>query len=242
MRPTVSPALLGPLLLLLAAPAAYGAGCAPDRGASLRPALMTQGFLQAHPDLHWRELGLQSWRQGRPDHALLRFKRAAAHADKVSQSLVARMYQEGVGTGADPVLAYIWMDLAAERGYRDLLLERERYWNRLDATQQQRVLAEGPALYATYGDATAKPRMEAAMRVERSRMTGSRTGWVSSMLHVELSDGPEAGWPTRGDDYYRDAYWNPAAYWCMQDQIWQQEHRGRRVEVGPLGPVEDPQP
>ena len=92
--------------------------------------------------------------------------------------------------------------------------------------------------YAAYGDATAKPRMEAAMRVDRSRMTGSRTGWVSSMLQVELSDGPEAGWPTRGDDYYRDAYWDPAAYWCMQDRIWEQEFRGRSVEVGPLSPVE----
>ncbi|WP_223865712.1 hypothetical protein, partial [Enterobacter hormaechei] len=93
MRPTASAALLGTLLLLLAPLDARSADCAPDPGASLRSALMTQGFLQAHPDLHWRELGLQSWRQGRPDHALVRFKRAAAHADKLSQSLVARMYQ-----------------------------------------------------------------------------------------------------------------------------------------------------
>lgn len=239
MRPIVPSALLG--LLWLAALPARSADCAPDPGAMARSAVMTQGFLQAHPDLHWRELGLQSWQQGRPADALVRFKRAAGYADKVSQSLVARMYREGVGTAADPVLAYIWMDLAAERGYRDLLLERERYWNRLDAAQQQRVRAEGPALYATYGDATAKPRMETAMRVERSRMTGSRTGWVSAMLQVELSDGPEAGWPIPGDDYYRTAYWDPAAYWCMQDQIWEQEFRGRSVEVGPLSPVQAPQ-
>lgn len=238
MSPIVSSALLGSVLLLVVPLSARGAGCAPGSGTSILPAVMTQGFLQAHPDLHWRELGLQSWRQGRSDHALVRFKRAAAHADKVSQSLVARMYQEGVGTDADPVMAYIWMDLAAERGYRELLLERERYWNRLDAGQRQRVLAEGPALYAKYGDVVAKPRMETAMRLERSRMTGSRTGWVSSMLHVELSSGPEAGWPISGDDYYREAYWEPTAYWCMQDQIWQQELRSGNVEVGPLSPVE----
>jgi TPR repeat protein len=116
MRPTAPAALLGTLLLLLAPLAARSADCAPDARASLRSALMTPGFLQAHPDLHWRGLGMQAWRQGRPDHALVRFKRAAAHADKLSQSLVARMYQEGTGTAPDPVLAYIWMDLAAERG------------------------------------------------------------------------------------------------------------------------------
>ncbi|WP_233490820.1 SEL1-like repeat protein [Stenotrophomonas maltophilia] len=140
---------IGAFVLVLLAPGyAAASTCAPDPAASIPSALLTEGFLQAHPDLYWRDLGQLSWRRGKPAQARLRFQRASLYADKFSQSLVARMYQEGIGIDADPVLAYIWMDLAAERGYRDLLVERERYWQRLDTAQRQRVLAEGPALYA----------------------------------------------------------------------------------------------
>lgn len=226
--------------LLLAAVAAPGQACQTQPVASIPPALLTEGFLQAHPDLYWRDLGQTAWRRGRPAQALARFQRASLYADKPSQALVARMYQEGTGTAADPVLAYIWMDLAAERGYRDLLVEREHYWQRLDAAQQQRVLAEGPALYARYGDAVAKPRMETVLRTVRNSMTGSRTGFVNPGLRLALGEGPEADRPVSGDDYYRDAYWDPADYWCLQDQIWQHGSRSQSVEVGPLRTVEDP--
>lgn len=233
--------ILTVLGLALLAPFCAGAStCTPDAAASIPPALLTEGFLQAHPDLYWRDLGQLSWRRGEPAQARLRFQRASLYADKFSQSLVARMYQEGIGIEADPVLAYIWMDLAAERGYRDLLVERERYWQRLDAAQRQRVLAEGPALYARYGDAVAKPRMETVLRTARNTMTGSRTGFVNPGLRLALGEGPEADRPVTGDDYYRDAYWDPAAYWCLQDQIWLHHNRGHSVEVGPLHTVEDP--
>lgn len=232
-------AIVALALALLARGYAAASTCAPDPAASIPSALLTEGFLQAHPDLYWRDLGQLSWRRGKPAQARVRFQRASLYADKFSQSLVARMYQEGIGIDADPVLAYIWMDLAAERGYRDLLVERERYWQRLDAGQRQRVLAEGPALYAQYGDAVAKPRMETALRTARNAMTGSRTGFVNPGLRMALGEGPEANRPVTGDDYYRDAFWEPAAYWCLQEQIWQNTRLRPSIEIGAPRQIRD---
>lgn len=240
---TLIPRAIGAVALMLLAPfCATASPCAPDPTASIPSALLTEGFLQAHPDLYWRDLGQLSWRRGKPAQALMRFQRASLYADKFSQSMVARMYQEGVGTETDLVLAYIWMDLASERGYRDLLVERERYWQRLDPAQRRRVLAEGPALYAQYGDTVAKSRMETVLRVARNSMTGSRTGFVNPGLRMELGEGPEANRMITGDDYYRDAFWEPDSYWCLQDQIWQNAPPTPSVEIGTLRQVRDEEP
>jgi hypothetical protein len=54
-------------------------------------------------------------------------------------------------------MAYIWMDLAAERMYHDFLVLREHYWARLDPLQQAQAIERGQQVYADYGDRVAKP-------------------------------------------------------------------------------------
>lgn len=134
--------------------------------------------------------------------------------------MVARLYQEDLGTRADPVMAYIWMDLAAERMYHDFLVLREHYWARLDALQQAQAIERGQQIYADYGDRVAKPRMERALRDGRQQITGSRLGYVSSGLIVVQRRGNEQGIVTPGSIVYDNDYWRAADYWCLQDNYW----------------------
>ena len=60
------------------------------------------------------------------EKALRYFRRSSFFADKPSQGMVAEMYWKGEGTPRDPVQAYVWMDLAAERGYRGFIGLREQ--------------------------------------------------------------------------------------------------------------------
>jgi TPR repeat protein len=118
-------------------------------------------------------------RDRQPARALDYYKRSARYADKFSQAMVARLYQEGIGTRADPVMAYIWMDLAAERMYHDFLVLREHYWARLDALQQAQAIERGQQVYADYGDRVAKPRME-----RRSGTGASRSPAAASVREL----------------------------------------------------------
>ena len=89
---------------------------------------------------------------------------------------VVIMARDGLGRAADAAEAYAWADLAAERGYREFLVLRERIWEGLDETQRGRALALGTQLYAEYGDAVAKPRLERLLRIGLAQKTGTRSG------------------------------------------------------------------
>ena len=115
--------------------AAQAANSAPDPA---HVAAASEGFLQYHPDLRWRKEGLGHYEDGRLDLALEALKRSARYADKGSQALVAEMYWKGEGTPVDRAAAYAWMDLAAERGYKDFLAVREHYWSELSPEEPNR--------------------------------------------------------------------------------------------------------
>ena len=102
------------------------------------PLLITAGFLEHHQDLKYRLLGLEACNQKRHETALQYFRRASFFADKPSQGMVAEMYWNGEGTPRDPVQAYVWMDLTAERRYQGFVGLRERYWNALSASGRAR--------------------------------------------------------------------------------------------------------
>lgn len=133
------------------------------------PLLITAGFLDHHQDLKYRMLGLEAFKQGRFDDALRFFRRAGFFADKPSQGMVAEMYWNGQGTPRDPVQAYVWMDLAAERGYRGFLGLREKYWNALSDPERARAIEAGQSVYARFGDAAAKPATSTSCGSARAR-------------------------------------------------------------------------
>ncbi len=205
----------------------------------------SHGFLSAHPDLRWRREGLVAYEDGHYKAAAGYFRNAARYADKASQAMYAEMLWEGNGVPRDHALAYVWMDLAAERGYQWFLIKREYYWQQLSDAQRERALSVGHALYVEYGDAAAKPRLEAQLRRAKRNLTGSRIGFVGDLDIVipgvgfsRTTDG--FGYAIKGETYYDDRFWKPEQYWQWQDRVWGESREGR-VEVLPIEVVEDPE-
>ncbi|WP_162247605.1 sel1 repeat family protein [Pseudoxanthomonas sp. Root65] len=209
--------------------------------------LAAAGFFESHPDLKFRGMGMQAYREGDHGKAATYFDRAARFADKPSQAMLAEMRWEGLGVPLDRALAYAWMDLAAERGYPELLAMRERYWDQLDAADRERALALGEAVYAQYGDAVAKPRIETQLRRDRRRIAGSRTGFAGNAKlfimapgaaeapSATAAGGKEGYYPVTvidGTRYYAPDYWAPERYHVWQAQQWQQRMQEGHVEVG----------
>lgn len=194
-------------------------------------AAKTDGFLFFHPDLRWRKEGLGRYEDGELALAFKAFERSARYADKGSQAMIAEMYWKGEGTAADKPLAYAWMDLAAERGYKDFLTLREYYWRELDPKERERALAVGKQVYAQFGDDVAKPRLEKLINRGRKQTAGSRTGYRGALTIMVPGAG---GWITMsGEEYYADEFWQPELYFKWQDKLWKDYQRGR-VEVGAL--------
>jgi len=196
-----------------------------------------------HPDVRFRESGLASHDAGEHAAAFAHFLEASRYADKPSQAMVAEAYAQGRGVARDAVLAYVWMDLAAERGYPLFVGKRERLWEALDAAQRERVVPVGLRIYQEYGDAAAKPRLEDILRRGKRESPGSRVGASTPFVDVytnvsrgDLGASPFLATPT--PRYYAPRYWNAAAYWDAVDADWSRLPAGV-VEVKPLAPAQD---
>ncbi|MEE7559597.1 hypothetical protein HH299_07695, partial [Xanthomonas sp. Kuri4-2] len=105
--------------------------------------LYSESFLAAHPDQYFRLRGAQARAGGDLAAARRYFRRAARHADKLSQAAYAEMLWNGEGGEPDRALAYAWMDLAAERATPVLLARREHYWAALTAQERERAVRDG---------------------------------------------------------------------------------------------------
>lgn len=209
---------------------------APGRSKADRQVMSTDAFLDHHPDIKYRLLGLHAYERGRHGEALAHFRHAARYADKPAQSMLAEMLWKGEGTAIDRPLAYAWMDIAAERGYTTMLAFRERYWAQLDEAQKRDALARGAELYREYGDETAKPRLERLLLKAKRDITGSRVGFVGALqIHIPAPGGMVT---VTGEQFYADHFWLPAQYWRWQDVEWKKPGAGT-VDVGPLQPVKD---
>jgi hypothetical protein len=226
---SIRPLLLA-LGLALVSPLPIAAQAAsPDNTDEL--VMTSEGFLGYHPDLRYRLLGLGEYRDGNYAQAMVHFRRAARFADKPSQGMIAEMLWKGLGTPVDRPAAYVWMDLASERAYKMMLVQREKYWNALTEAEREHALAIGDALYLEYADTYAKPRLAQKLRQARMKTTGSRTGFVGS-LKIEIP-GPNGSTIIDGSDYYNEKFWNPNLYFRMQDSDWKEFGEGR-VDIGEI--------
>lgn len=224
-------ALAVPTLLCVFVLPAYAARKAVPPDPVSDPLLITAGFLEHHPDMKYRLLGLEAYNKRDFANALRFFRRAGFFADKPSQGMVAEMYWKGEGAPRDPVQAYIWMDLAAERGYRGFLGLRETYWAAMSGTERARAVSEGAEVHARFGDAAAKPRYEWQLRIGRRDMVGSRTGYAGN-VRIEVP-GPAGSQSIDGTKFYDDRYWDAKKYWAWQDKVWMKPTIGR-VVVGDI--------
>ncbi|MFO1494310.1 MAG: hypothetical protein U1F26_06575 [Lysobacterales bacterium] len=222
--------------LAAAAPVLHAA---PEMAKPAHLAANTEGFLQYHPDLRWRKEGLQRMEDGKAELAFEAFMRSAKYADKGSQAMIGEMYWKGEGVTVDRPRAYAWMDLAAERGYRDFLTLREHYWLNLSEREREQALKVGADIYAEFGDDVAKPRLEKVIDRGRRQATGSRTGFRGALTVLIPGNGD---WISiDAEQYYNDRYWQPDQYFQWQDQIWRDTERGR-VEVGALSTEDGTKP
>ncbi|MCE7032199.1 hypothetical protein LY625_06135 [Lysobacter sp. GX 14042] len=187
----------------------------------------------------YRLLGVEAYRAREYERAFEYFRRAAYYADKPSQGMVAEMLWTGQGVPRDGALAYAWMDLAAERGYRGFLTLRERYWTRLDEPARARALEEGGAVYARYGDEAARPRIDRELRHARRQITGSRTGHPVGHLRIEVPGPNGTSIGIDGTRFYDPVYWDPQQYQAWHDQVWMEPRTGN-VDVGELESLRTP--
>lgn len=206
--------------------------------------------VKGRPNEEHRLRGLKSYKQGDYKRAIQSFESAAYHADKYSQHYLSLIRWYGIGVAPDRVDAYIWADLAAERGSKRLLAIREKMWSHLTPEQQRQALARGGDYYARYGDEAAKPRVESKMRNFARSMTGSRVGYRNAA--IATGGGPVNGSMVVDTGSNAAAYAISVAgsadelygreggltmlktYWQEQDQVLD---RGGSVEVGPLKTV-----
>ena len=237
-RHNVLPCLLAALGLTTTA-LASGSIEERDPGAIPLELLNNPTFLQGHPDIRWRARGSRQLHLGNYTAAMRSFTRGAHFADKPSQAVIAEMLWDGTGTARNRPLAYAWMDLAAERGYRTFLLKREAMWQELNENEREQALADGIRLYADYGDDVAKARAYSLMRREKLRHVGSRLGadvyprrligtFDDSRMSATgvLSDSALARAGTMGTtsfSFYDDNYWHAESWWSIQDRQWQGE-------------------
>jgi len=203
------------------------------------------GFIKAHPDMYWRALGQRALKRNRLGEAFSDFRRSARYADKASQAAVAAMLWNGWGVAKDRPLAYAWSDLAAERGYKDLLAQREKYWSELSLYEQARAKEVGEKVYAEFGDDVAKPRMNVELQRVIDNITGSHLGHVGTLSASKSFDEFKedvnhniqgfSGSVTDGSIFFADQYWKPELYWKWRDAQW--NDGAGRVEVLPIQPV-----
>jgi hypothetical protein len=201
----------------------------------------SRSFMASHPDLNSRSLGMQSYQKGHFEEALRQFRKGAYYADKPSQAMVAEMLWKGEGIEQDKIEAYAWIDLAAERLYKDLVAKRENYWAELSADQRLQAVEKGQAIYAKYGDKVAKRRIENILERGRRNITGSRTGYVG-VLKIQIP-GP-GGMPIdiSGDQFYQEKFWKPEMYWKWQSVAWKALPTGIATmgELVPIKPKDKP--
>ena len=192
-------------------------------------------FLNAHPDLKYRALGMENYAKGHFPEALHYFRLGAYYADKPSQGMVAEMLWKGEGAAADRPLAYAWMDLAAERLYKDLIIQREKFWAEMTPDEREQAVRAGKAVYRKYGDEVAQRRLKNVLERNRRFITGSRTGFVGVLkLYVNGPNGTPI--PINGEDYYQDKFWKMDDYLQWQSTTWQALPTGTAT-VGELVPI-----
>lgn len=198
--------------------------------------MQSAGFLNKHPDILYRHLGLDLLHRGQEARGLRALERAAFYSDKASQAVIADAYWRGAfGRQRDRPLAYAWIDLAAERGYPELLELREAYWSQLSAEERESALAEGAGVYARYGDEVAQARLARVLRRAMRDVTGSRTGSGIGLTIVAPAPGSGSGAPTASDDttlvpiatipgstFYAPRLWRPEQYFKQQDLQWKE--------------------
>ncbi len=176
-----------------------------------------------HPNELYRIYGARAAANGQWRDAANSFRKAARYADKYSQHRLSLLYWHGIGVGRNRVDAYVWADLAAERGYPQFLAIREKMWAELTPREQAAVPARGNTLYKEYGDPVSKRRFADAVAQGKRKKTGSRTGFDNGVEVVSRGSGISLFGDAGGvnlERMYEAARTDPDKYWEFEDYAW----------------------
>lgn len=182
-----------------------------------------------HPDLFGEFAGMRRYAHHDYAGALKFFKIGAYYSDKLSALSIGMMYLNGEGVAKDPVKAYAWLVVAAERDYPDFISTRDRVKASLTPVQLQQAQPIVDEIAAKYGDKVAKHRLIVQLNQGRMNITGSHTGFDSGI--VELNTGhcggpsveiggeamPKAGC---GGNVFAKWRWDPKTYFAVRDSRW----------------------
>jgi uncharacterized protein len=178
--------------------------------------------------------GSRAYQAGHYPGALSRFMAGAYWADKLAQFNVGVMHYHGQGVERDPARAAAWLKLSAERGYPEMADMAELVSDELNEVQRARatrILEE--ELLPIYGDDVAIERTAKRMQRERRRATGSRTGFIGSLVVIDRS-GRNRG----GDEFFRAQAWDFRQIVELETRIFRALAEGS-VTLGDLEIIED---
>lgn len=177
-----------------------------------------------HPDLRYEYRGMEDYSIGNYKNAMYDFQASAWYADKVSQVSVGLMYLNGQGVPKDPVKAYAWVALSAEREYPPFEKTRDRIWQQLTSDQQKQALALEQTLYKQFGDASAKPREVRALHDSWMDIfgLGAEPGFIgySDMYISQGNANCESDDIRVCTDFYSKWFWVPKEYFGVRDAMW----------------------
>lgn len=199
-----------------------------------RPGQNAQPYNEHTPSFQAMRSAKRAYEAGQHFSALSGFKSAARWADKFAQFNVGAMYLRGEGTEFDPVRAWAWFELAAERDYPDMVETADNLWRKLDAGQHrqaQSILQD--ELLPKYGDDVAIEKTARKMQRELREATGSRLGAAGSL---QIIDGD--GRRREGAEYFAEEKWNFRNLVQYETAVVFAIEQGR-VELGEFQVLED---
>jgi len=211
------------------------AGCA-----GIQPAPFIYPYYEHMPSANSMDRARHAYEEGRHFRALGHYRQAAEWADKFAQYNVGVMHLRGEGTEFDPVRAWAWIELSAERGYPEFVETADDLYTMLDEAQQREALAVyEQELLPAYGDAAKKPLVARKMNDERRQATGTRTGSDGMLAKLEILETHEGyGITRRGDEFYDAQKWDFRQIVQFESKIMIDYNRGS-VEFGELELVDD---
>jgi uncharacterized protein len=173
--------------------------------------------------------GMEDYNNGRLFSARHYFLVAARYGDKVAQYNLGVIHYLGEGIPADPARGWAWFDIAAERGYPQMVETALDVWDELDEAGREAGMAYREELEARFADAIVVPRVANMMERQRRNVTGSRTGFVSGMLQVVDRNGVTRS----GDEFYAQERWDFNEIVRIEAQLFDNMARGR-VDIGEI--------
>ena len=249
MRGTPQIRSLSVALLLLAIAVVAHAEDDPLQDPSVQKTLhaMKDASTWYHPDQFGEFTGMRYYAHHQYQAAMKYFEIGAYYADKLSQLSIGLMYDNGEGVRKDPVKAYAWLDIAAERDYPDFVATRDRVKAELTPGQLEQAQAERAKLAARYADAVAKPRMATQLHLGQMQLTGSRTGFDSGVSQVNTKPDCAASVIVGGNEtpsagcggaasLYAKSHWEPKEYFASRDAEWKAQVSVGALEAPPAAP------